>query len=101
MTCAILLGVGIPVCLLFAGSTILFVRARTVYSLLQLIGTVCLLIVVLAHIAEAFHLFRWMDWGMRNSVGHYVDFWSAVLGLTLFPIGYFCHALNSLSKSAK
>src|SRR6266705_3327606 len=33
--------------------------------------------------------------GDRNhSVGHYLDLGSAVLGLTLFPIGYLLHALT-------
>jgi hypothetical protein len=34
-----------------------------------------------------------MHWGDTHSVGHYLDFASAVLGLTLFPIGYLLHAL--------
>ena len=94
MTYAILFGVGILVCLLCAGSIILFTKTKTVCSLLQLIGTGCLVIVVLTHAAETLHLLRWMNWGMRGSVGHYLDFWGAVLGLTLFPIGYFCDALR-------
>ena len=32
-------------------------------------------------------------WGTPDSTGHYVDFGSAVLGLTMFPAGYLCHAL--------
>jgi hypothetical protein len=35
-----------------------------------------------------------MHWGLEHSLGHYLDFWSAVLGLTLFPIGYLLHALT-------
>ncbi len=27
-----------------------------------------------------------MNWGDEHSVGHYLDFGSAVLGLTLFPV---------------
>jgi hypothetical protein len=49
--------------------------------------------VVLAHICEALHLFPWTHWGLEHSVGHYLDLWSAVLGLILFPIGYLLHAL--------
>lgn len=31
---------------------------------------------------------------LEHSVGHYLDLWGAVLGLTLFPIGYLLHALK-------
>ena len=34
-----------------------------------------------------------MHWGLEHSAGHYVDLVGAVLGLTLFPAGYFLHAL--------
>jgi hypothetical protein len=53
------------------------------------------MIVVFTHVCEALGLFPSMYWGLTGSVGHYVDFWSAVLGLMLFPIGYFFHALTS------
>src|SRR5437016_14275757 len=39
-------------------------------------------------------LLPWMQWGSNHSVGHYLDLGSAVLGLTLFPIGYLLHALT-------
>jgi hypothetical protein len=83
-----------PVSVLFAGSAILFLRAKTVASFLQLVGAGCLVVVVLAHVCEALHLFPWMRWGLEHSVGHYLNFWSGVLGLTLFPLGYLFHALR-------
>jgi len=83
----------VPACVLFSGSLVLFFRAKTVSCLMQLLGAVCLVLVVLAHVSEALHLFPWMHWGLEHSVGHYVDFWSAVLGLTLFPTGYLLGAL--------
>jgi hypothetical protein len=83
--------------LLFAGSIILFIRRRTFCAFLQLFGTACLMMVLLTHAAEIFSLFPWMGWGMPNSVGHYLDIWSVVLGLTLFPVGYLCHALRKTS----
>jgi hypothetical protein len=83
----------VPVCMLFAGSAVLFFRATTVASFLQLLGAGCLVIVVLAHLSEALHLFPWMNWGRSHSIGHYLDFWSAVLGLVLFSIGYLFHTL--------
>jgi len=79
----------VPACLLFSGSLLLFFRAKTVSSLMQLLGAASLVLVVLTHVTEALHLFPWMHWGLEHSVGHYVDFCSAVLGLSLFPIGYF------------
>jgi hypothetical protein len=94
MIYAILLGVGLPVSVLFAGSIILVTKTRTICTLLQLFGTACLMMVVLVHVAETFHFLPWMDWGLPNSPGHYLDLWSAGLGLVLFPVGYFCHAVR-------
>jgi hypothetical protein len=51
-------------------------------------------VVVLTHFFEALHLFPRMQWGSEYSVGDYLDLWSAVLGSTLFPIGYLLHALT-------
>jgi hypothetical protein len=84
----------LPACMLFSGSVVLFSRGKTVCSFLQLLGAGCLMVVVLTHVCEALHLFPWMHWGLEHSVGHYLDFWSAVLGLTLFPTGYLLHALT-------
>ena len=56
--------------------------------MLQLCGSACLVIVILTHIAEALHLFPFMDWGEQHSPGHYVDLTSAVLAVTLLPLGY-------------
>jgi hypothetical protein len=84
----------IPVSMLFFGSTLLFFQGKTVWSFLQLLGAGCLVVVVLTHVFEAFHLFGWMHWGREDSVGHYLDFWSAVLGLSLFPVGYLLYSLT-------
>lgn len=83
----------LPACMLFSGSAVLFFRGKSVRSFLQVLGAGCLVLVVFTHLSEALHLFPWMHWGLEHSVGHYLDFWSAVLGLTLFPIGYLLHAL--------
>ena len=82
----------VPACMLFCGSVVLFARRKTVCSLLQLLGAGCLIVVVL--ICEALQLFPWMHWGLKHSVGHYLDFCSCVLGLTLFPLGYFFDSLT-------
>jgi hypothetical protein len=52
------------------------------------------MVVILTHVSEALYLFPWMQWGSPHSVGHYLDFGSAVLGLTLFTIGYLCHVFT-------
>ena len=84
----------LPAGALLFGSTVLFRTGRNVGSFLQLVGAGCLVIVALTHIAEALHLFSWMQWGLEHSVGHYLDLWSAVLGITLFPAGYLLYALT-------
>src|SRR5260370_22631648 len=85
----------LPAGRLFAGSVVLFCRGNSLSSLLQLVGTGCLVVVVLTHIFEALHLFPDMQWGLERSVGHYLDLSSAALGLTLFPAGYLLHALTN------
>jgi hypothetical protein len=84
----------VPVFMLFSGSVVLFFREQSVCSFLQLLGAGCLVVVILTHVFEALHLFPWMHWGLEHSIGHYLDFWSAVLGLTLFPTGYLLNALT-------
>ena len=83
----------VPAGILFVGSVLLFLRERTLGSFLQPLGAGCLVMVILTHVFEALHL-PWMQWGSNHSVGHYLDLGSAVLGLTLFPIGYLLHALT-------
>ena len=89
-----LVAVGIPVFALLCGSVLLFAKEKSVWSFLQVVGAGCLVIVVLTHICEALGLFSWMHWGLKHSAGHYLDFWSCVLGLTLFPAGYLFHVLT-------
>ena len=52
------------------------------------------MVVILTHVSEALDVFPWMHWGLEHSLGHYLDFWSAVLGLTLFPMGFLLGALT-------
>jgi zinc transporter ZupT len=86
----------VPVGTLFSWSVILFFRAKTVWHFLQLLGAGCLMIVVLTHLFEALNLFPWMGWGSSQSVGHYLDLWSAFLGLMLFAVGSVCNAISKL-----
>lgn len=76
----------VPSGLLLSGSVVLFIRRRTICTLLQVLGSVCLITVAVTHICEALRLFPWMHWGLEHSAGHYLDLASAVLGLTLFPM---------------
>ncbi len=83
----------LPVSILFFGSLLLFARRAAASSFLQLLGAGCLVVVALAHLCEGFALFPFMHWGMEHSAGHYLDLSSAVLGVTLFPVGYLLHAI--------
>jgi hypothetical protein len=76
------------------GSASLFFKGKTIGSFLQLVGAVCLVIVVLTHLCEALNLFPRMGWGDEHSVGHYLDLMATLLGLTLFPIGYLLYSLS-------
>jgi hypothetical protein len=51
--------------------------------ILALAGCACLLVVVLAHIAERWHRFPVMGWGLPHSPGHYLDLFSAIAGIAL------------------
>jgi hypothetical protein len=64
-----------------------------VWYFLQLLGAACLIIVVLTYIFEALHLFPY-GLGFPYGIVHYLDIWSAVLGLTLFAVGFLRYALT-------
>jgi len=78
----------VPAGALLAWSAGAFLRARTGWRCLQLVGAGCLVVVALTHVAEALALFPSMGWGAPDSVGHYLDLTSAVLGVALLPVGY-------------
>ncbi|MBA3947020.1 MAG: hypothetical protein H0X37_20965 [Herpetosiphonaceae bacterium] len=77
----------VPISICCVWSVVVFLRAGAVGTFLQLLGAGRLLVVVLMHVAEALYLFPVMQWGAPHSVGHELDFFSALLGLTLVPIG--------------
>ena len=81
------------VSVLVFGSAVSFVRWKTAGSFLQLVGAGGLVLVVLTHVCEALHLFPSMNWGAKHGAGHYLDLSSAILGLTLVPLGYLLHVL--------
>jgi uncharacterized membrane protein len=84
-----LIGITIPVCAVLAFSLIALVRKRKSGAFVQLIGSAFLLIVVLAHVAEAYHLFPRMGWGLPNSPGLFLDLFSAIVGIILLVFWYF------------
>ncbi len=88
------LAASVPICVLFFWLVAVFFRERTLCSFLQLLGAGGLIVVILTHVSEALYLFPWMRWGLPNSVGHYLDFGSVVGGLTLFSVGFLCHAIT-------
>jgi hypothetical protein len=71
----------------------------TIGRFLLLAGSTCLFIVVLTHVAETFHIFSAMGWGLPNSIGHYLDLGSAILGVTLLLLGFIAGALTRRKNS--
>ena len=67
----------------------------TVGRYLLLLGFVCLVIVVLTHVAEMLYVFPRMGWGLPDSPGHYLDFVSAMLGTTLLIAGMIWISFNA------
>jgi hypothetical protein len=61
-------------------------------------GLVCLIAVVLTHVAERLHLFRGMGWGQPDSVGHYLDLISRILGCVLLIAGSLGNAVTRQRK---
>jgi hypothetical protein len=49
--------------------------------MLAFAGVLCLLRVVLTHVAEHWHIFPSMGWGLPDSPAHYLDLTSAILGI--------------------
>lgn len=78
--------------MLLFGSMMFIAKTKNLGSLLQVLGAGCLNLVILAHIAVALRWFAFMHWGQEHSIGHYLDLASAILGITLFPLGYLLHA---------
>lgn len=81
-----------PTSLLLVGAVIRTRKENSAVSFLQLAGAACLVVVALTHVSEALGLFSAMRWGQEDSLGHYFDLASAILGFTLFPLGYLLDA---------
>jgi uncharacterized membrane protein len=83
-----LIVIGLAICATFVASAIALAQERTAPSFIQLLGAACLITVVLAHVAEKFDFFPSLGWGLPESIGHYIDLVSAVIGLISLPAGY-------------
>jgi O-antigen ligase len=83
-----LIVIGLAICATFVASVVALAQERNAPSFMRLLGAGCLIMVVLAHVAERFDFFPSMGWGLPESTGHYVDLVSAVAGLILLPAGY-------------
>ena len=91
----------IPACVLFAGTAIIFLQRKAMSSFFQLLGAAALVVVVLAHVLEALRVWPRMGWGSQSSVGHYLDLSCAILGATLFSLGYLIHAVDTYVEKKK
>lgn len=63
--------------------------------LLAILGIAFLVVVVLTHVAERWHFFPEMGWGLPDSPGHYLDLASAILGVALLLAALICHQVSS------
>lgn len=80
--------IGVVVLLICSASLSSFLKSRSRPSLVQLVGSGLLLVMVLTHVAEHFHLLIAMRWGSPDSIGHYLDLVSAVGGVCMLCCGY-------------
>jgi hypothetical protein len=61
--------------------------------LLLAVSVVCLVIVLLTHVAEHLQMFPVMGWGLPDSPGHYLDLLSAIVGcISLLAVLVLCGA---------
>lgn len=83
-----LIMIGTVVCIVCVASARSFARERTSLAITQLVGAGFLLVVIFAHICEAFGLIPSLGWGKPGTVGHYIDLVSAFSGSILLTLGY-------------
>jgi hypothetical protein len=62
---------------------------------LTLAGCACLMIVLLTHVAEALHALPGMGWGQPDSLGHYLDLLSAIIGVGFLMLAGILRLLRS------
>lgn len=84
-----LIMIGTVVCVLCGASARSFVKEKTAMAMTQLAGACFLVVVIFAHVCEASGFFPSLGWGRPTTVGHYIDFVSAIAGSILLALGYF------------
>ena len=82
------MAIGIPVFSHLALQRRPFAKERTLATLVQLVGAVCLLVVLFAHLSEALRFLPVLGWGQPNTLGHCIDLACAITGVVLAAIGY-------------
>jgi hypothetical protein len=90
-----------PIGALLVGSIVTSSRHRSVPSIVQVAGALCLAVVAIAHACEALSVLPWMGWGEERSIGHYLALTSAALGVTLFPLGFLLQAMRTPGPADK
>jgi len=78
----------VPASGLLVYSVIAFAKHPRLPASFQLLGSGCLVIVVLTHVCEALGLFPSMRFGEPDSAGHYIDLAASVLSVILLPAGF-------------
>lgn len=96
---AVLVLVGCAVALICAASIWGYLKNRRQADAVQLLGSALLLVMVLTHVAEQFHLLVAMRWGSSDSPGHYLDLISAVGGFGLFCGGITMKLVRKSSRA--
>ena len=81
--------IGLAVCIAFCASLASYAEEKNAMAFTQLAGASLLLVVIFAHVCEAFGFLASLGWGRPDTVGHYIDLVSAIAGAILLPIGYF------------
>jgi hypothetical protein len=84
-----LITIGTVVCIVCGVSARTFAKEKTALAMTQLVGAGFLLVVIFAHVCEAFGFIPSFGWGRPSTVGHYIDFVCAIAGSILLALGYF------------
>lgn len=80
--------IGLLILIAVGASIASFAKEKTGMALTQLVGAIFWLVVIFAHVLEAFGLIQSQGWGRPNTIGHYIDLVSALAGAILFPLGF-------------
>jgi formate hydrogenlyase subunit 3/multisubunit Na+/H+ antiporter MnhD subunit len=74
-------------------------RKRSTSSALLLLAALCLVLVSLTHVFEAYRFLPSFGWGRPNSVGHYLDLFSALLSVVFILLAAIVGFANRRPRS--